>query len=80
VPAVPHHLADDPLEALRARRHEAARRVATLTFDLGGVTAEMAQAGNFHLDVLVRRAAELRAAEAELAELDRLLAGAGARA
>ena len=66
----------DALAALRARRQEAARRVATLTFDLGGLTAEMADAGHFHLDVLVRRAAELRAADAELQELDRALAAA----
>lgn len=59
---------------LRARRKEAAQRVATLTFDLGGLTAEMAEAGHFHLDVLVRRAAELRAAGAELDELERRLA------
>ena len=67
---------DDSLEALRARRKETARLVATLQFDLGGLTAEMAQTGHFHLDVLVRRSAELRAADAELGELERLLAAA----
>jgi hypothetical protein len=61
-------------EALRARRKEAARLVATLQFDLGGLTAEMAQTGHFHLDVLVKRSAELRAADAELGELERVLA------
>jgi hypothetical protein len=64
----------DALQMLRDRRRETARLVATLTFDLGGLTAEMAHSGQFHLDVLVRRAAELRAAEAELGELDRRLA------
>lgn len=66
----------DPLAALRARRDEVARVVATLTFDLGGLTAEMANAAQFRLDVLTRHAAELRAADAELSELDRQLAAA----
>lgn len=62
------------LEDLRLRRHAAAERVAMLTFDLGGLTAEMAGEGHFHHDVLLRRAAQLRAADAELGELQRLLA------
>jgi hypothetical protein len=61
-----------------ARRRDLARRVATLTFDLGGLTAEMAEVGEFRLDVLTRRTAELRAAEAQLAELDRALTPAPA--
>jgi hypothetical protein len=69
-------MADESLDHLRNRRREVARLVATLTFDLGGLTAEMAHTGQFHLDVLVRRAAELRAADAELGELERLLAAA----
>jgi hypothetical protein len=69
-------MTDASLESLRARRKEVARLVATLQFDLGGLTAEMADAGHFHLDVLVRRAAELRAADAELGELERVLAAA----
>lgn len=64
----------DALTTLRARREQVARAVATLTFDLGGLTAEMANAGQFRLDVLTRHAAELRAADAELSELDRQLA------
>ena len=66
----------DTLSALRVRREGAARTVATLTFDLGGLTAEMATAAQFRLDVLTRHAAELRAAEAELADLERQLAAA----
>ncbi len=66
----------DRLAALRGRRDAAARVVATRTFDLGGLTAEMVDAGQFRLDVLTQRAAELRAAEVELAELDRQLADA----
>jgi hypothetical protein len=64
----------DAQASLRARRDEVARLVATRTFDLGGLAAEMVDAGQFRLDVLTGRARELRAAEAELAELDRRLA------
>jgi hypothetical protein len=62
------------LDELRARRHELARRVAALTFDLGGLTYEMATRDHYRLDVLSRRAAELQAADAELGEVERLLA------
>jgi hypothetical protein len=66
------------LTALRAHREGVARTVATLTFDLGGLTAEMVEAGRIRLDVLTRRTAELRVADAELSELDRRIAAAAA--
>jgi len=59
---------------LHLRRAELARRVAELTWDLGGLTYEMAIRDHFRLDVLVRRAAELQEIDAALAEVDRLLA------
>ncbi|HWH92863.1 MAG TPA: hypothetical protein VNT03_03295 [Baekduia sp.] len=62
------------LEQLRERRHDLARRVAALTFDLGGLTYEMATRDHYRLDVLSRRAAELQVADAELGEVERLLA------
>jgi hypothetical protein len=62
------------LDELRARRHELARRVAALTLDLGGLTYEMATRDHYRLDVLSRRAAELQVADAELGEIERLLA------
>jgi hypothetical protein len=61
---------------LRARRAELAREVATLTFDLGGLTYEMAIREHYRLDVLTAKAAQLQAADAELGELERLLAAA----
>ncbi|HEX6391331.1 MAG TPA: hypothetical protein VFZ89_17845 [Solirubrobacteraceae bacterium] len=67
---------DQHLDELRARRDELADRVAELTWDLGGLTYEMAIRDHFRLDVLVRRAAELQEADAELGELERLLAAA----
>jgi hypothetical protein len=61
---------------LRDRRRELAQRVAELTWDLGGLTYEMAVRDHYRLDVLARRAAELQQADAELNEVQRLLAGA----
>jgi hypothetical protein len=69
-PAHDHHA------ELRARRDELAEQVAELTWDLGGLTYEMAIRDHFRVDVLVRRAAELQAADAELGEVERLLAAA----
>jgi hypothetical protein len=64
------------LEDLRVRRQELAERVAELTWDLGGLTYEMAIRDHFRIDVLVRRAAALQDADAELGEVERLLAAA----
>ena len=66
----------DPHAELRGRRDALAERVAELTWDLGGLTYEMAIRDHFRLDVLVRRAAELQEADAELGEVERLLADA----
>jgi len=65
-----------PAEELRRRRHELAERVAALTWDLGGLTYEMAIRDHYRLDVLSRRAAELQQADAQLGEVQRLLATA----
>jgi hypothetical protein len=63
---------------LRGRRHELAERVAALTWDLGGLTYEMAVRDHYRLDVLARKAAELQEADAQLGEIQRLLATAEA--
>src|SRR5215218_6002079 len=62
-------------ELLR-RRDELAERVSTLHWDLGGLTYEMAIRDHFRLDVLVRRGAVLQEADAELGEVECLLAEA----
>jgi chorismate mutase len=67
---------DGSLAELRRRRYELAERVAELTWDLGGLTYEMAIRDHYRLDVLARRAAELQQADAQLAEVQRLLSGA----
>ncbi len=66
------------MDDLRRRRHELAERVAALTWDLGGLTYEMAIRDHYRLDVLSRRAAELQEADAQLGEVQRLLATAEA--
>jgi hypothetical protein len=63
---------------LRRRRYELAERVAELTWDLGGLTYEMAVRDHYRLDVLARRASELQQADAQLSEVQRLLASAEA--
>ena len=63
-------------QQLRRRRDELAERVAEMTWDLGGLTYEMAIRDHFRVDVLVRRAAALQEADAELGEAERLLAAA----
>jgi len=64
------------LTDMQQRRHELAQRVAALTFDLGGLTYEMAIRDHYRLDVLSRKAAELQSADGELGEVERLLAAA----
>jgi hypothetical protein len=66
------------LAELRKRRLALAERVAVLTWDLGGLTYEMAIRDHYRLDVLAQRAAELQKADAELGELERLLGAAEA--
>ncbi len=61
---------------LRAQRDALAERVAELHWDLGGMTYEMAIRDHFRLDVLIRRAAALQDRDAELGEVERLLAAA----
>jgi hypothetical protein len=63
-----------PAEALVRRRDQLAERLAELQLDLGGLAYEMAIRDHFRLDVLVRRAAILQEVDAELGEVERLLA------
>ena len=73
----PHHAetaaAPPAPSALERRREELAARVSELQYDLGGLAYEMAIRDHFRRDVLVRRAAELQQAEAELGAVERLL-------
>ncbi len=58
---------------LRRRREQLIARVAELQWDLGGLTYEMAIRNSIRVDVLVKRAAELQDADAELNEVERIL-------
>jgi hypothetical protein len=64
----------DGRSELRRRRDALAEQVTKLHWDLGGLAYEMAIRDHFRLDVLVRRAAMLQERDAELAEIERLLA------
>jgi hypothetical protein len=74
--AAPAPAASPAHAELRARRDALAEEVAELTWDLGGLTYEMAIRDHFRLDVLIRRAAILQERDAELGEVERLLAAA----
>jgi len=63
---------------LRRQRLELAERVAALTWDLGGLAYEMAIRDHYRLDVLARKASELQEVDAQLGEVQRLLATAEA--
>ena len=66
------------MSELRLRRLELAEQVAALTWDLGGLAYEMAIRDHYRLDVLARKAAELQEVDAQLGEVQRLLATAEA--
>ncbi len=78
VGGLPRAALSGSMAELRRRRYELAERVAELTWDLGGLTYEMAVRDHYRLDVLARRASELQQADAQLAEVQRLLASAEA--
>jgi hypothetical protein len=58
---------------LRRRRAQLEARVAELQFDLGGLAYEMAIRDRIRVDLLVQRATVLQDADAELAEVERIL-------
>jgi chorismate mutase len=64
---------DSELIDLTRRRDQLNARVAELQWDLGGLVYEMAIRDRIRIDVIVRRAAELQAVDAELSEVERIL-------
>ena len=72
VPLAPNE-DEERLVDLRRRRDQLAARTAELQWDLGGLAYEMAVRDRVRVDLLVRRAAALQEADAELAEVERIL-------
>jgi hypothetical protein len=66
-------LGADKVVDLRRRRDQLNARVAELQWDLGGLVYEMAIRDRIRVDVIVKRAAVLQEADAELGEVERLL-------
>jgi hypothetical protein len=64
---------DDRSFDLRRRRDQLNATVAELQWDLGGLVYEMAIRDQIRVDVIVRRAAALQEADAELQEVERIL-------
>lgn len=58
---------------LERRRAQLSAKVAELQWDLGGLTYEMASRNRLRPEVLVKRAAALQEADAELGEVERIL-------
>jgi hypothetical protein len=63
----------EELARLREERLRLAELVAERTWDLGGLTYEMAVRDHFRVDVLTKKAAELQELEAQLSEVERLM-------
>ena len=59
---------------LRRRRDQLNARVAELQWDLGGLVYEMATRDRVRVDLIAKHAAKLQEADAELAEVERILA------
>ncbi len=66
-------LGADKVVDLKRRRDLLNARVAELQWDLGGMVYEMAIRDRIRVDVIVKRAAVLQEADAELGEVERIL-------
>jgi hypothetical protein len=71
-PAAPAYRAGIVVD-LERRRDQLVARVAELQWDLGGLAYEMAIRNHVQVDVLVKRAAILQEADAELSEVERIV-------
>jgi len=66
-------LTDDRTFDLKRRRDQLNAKVAELQWDLGGLVYEMAVRDQIRVEVIVKRAAALQEADAELQEVERIL-------
>ncbi len=65
---------EEPVIDLQRRRDQLNARVAELQWDLGGMVYEMAIRDRIRVDVIIKHAAKLQDADAELSEVERILA------
>ena len=73
-PAAPRTASEtEEMVDLMRRRDALTARVAELQWDLGGLAYEMAIRNQIRVDVLVKRAAALQDADAELSEIERIV-------
>jgi hypothetical protein len=73
-PATPLQTHDQELTVdLERRRDQLVAKVAELQWDLGGLVYEMAVRNRIEVEVLVKRAAALQDADAELSEVERIV-------
>jgi hypothetical protein len=74
VPTTPLQSHDQNLIVdLERRRDQLVAKVAELQWDLGGLVYEMAVRNRIEVEVLVKRAAALQDADAELSEVERIV-------
>jgi RNA polymerase-binding transcription factor DksA len=67
-------ITEAPVIDLQRRRDQLNAKVAELQWDLGGLVYEMSVRDRIRVDVIVKRAAELQTVDAELAEIERIIA------
>lgn len=65
---------EEPTVDLRRRHDQLQAKVAELQWDLGGMVYEMAVRDRIRMEVIVKHAAQLQEVDAELAEIDRIIA------
>jgi hypothetical protein len=73
-PASANAPTEQPTMDIKRRRDQLHAKVAELQWDLGGLVYEMAVRDRIRVDVIIKHAAELQDADAELQEIERILA------
>jgi hypothetical protein len=66
-------IVEAPVIDLQRRRDQLNARVAELQWDLGGMVYEMAIRDRIRVEVIIKHAAKLQDADAELSEVERIL-------
>jgi hypothetical protein len=69
----PAPMVEQPVIDLQRRRDQLNARVAELQWDLGGMVYEMAIRDRIRVEVIIKQAAKLQDADAELSEVERIL-------